>query len=114
MEKIRSLLQEKIIDANTSDDAIAYHINTLRRNSVPTDVVMEPLPIQMSEEELLAQRNEAKKLLVERGMPQALIGVMGAAASREALNKLFDCLQLESVARGLLFGLLMQILQVLA
>ena len=114
MEKIRSLLQEKIIDANTSDDAIAYHINTLRRNSVPTDEVMEPLPIQMSEEELLAQRNEAKKLLVERGMPQALIGVMGAAASREALNKLFDCLQLESVARGLLFGLLMQILQVLA
>ena len=114
MEKIRSLVQEKIIDANTSDEAIAYHIHTLRRNSVPTDEELESQPAHLNQEEQFAQRKEAKRLLVERGMPQALIGVMGAVASREALSKIFECLQLESVARGLMFGLLMQMMQILA
>ena len=113
MEKIRSLLQERIIDENTSDEAIATHIHNLRRNTIPTDDTSESHPSRLSKEEKMAQKREAKRLLIERGMPQALIGVMGAVASKEALSKIFDCLQLENVARGLIFGLLLQILQIL-
>ena len=53
-------------------------------------------------------RKKARKLLVERGMPQALTSVMGQAASGEALGRVFDCLQVEEVARGLIFALLLQ------
>ena len=114
MEKIRSLLQKRIIDENTSDEAIATHIQNLRRATIPTDDASESYAPQVSMEDKMAQRREAKRLLIERGMPQALIGVMGAVASKEALSKIFDCLQLENVARGLMFGLLLQILQILA
>lgn len=114
MEKIRSLLQKRIIDENTSDEAIASHIHNLRRNTIPTDDVSESYPPRPSKEDEIAQKREAKRLLIERGMPQALIGVMGAVASKEVLSKIFDCLQLENVARGLMFGLLLQILQILA
>ena len=62
----------------------------------------------MSAEEKEKLRVRARKLLVEKGMPQALTSVMGQAASGEALGKVFDCLQIESVARGLMFGLLLQ------
>ena len=41
-------------------------------------------------------------------MPQALTSVMGAAASGEALGRVFDCLQVPEVARGLVFALVLQ------
>ena len=37
---------------------------------------------------------------------------MGAAASGEALGKVFDCLQVPEVSRGLVFGLMLQALRV--
>ena len=46
--------------------------------------------------------------LVERGMPTALTSVMGQAASGEALGRVFDCLQEPRVARGVMFGLVLQ------
>ncbi|KAI4240305.1 MAG: hypothetical protein L6R42_011549, partial [Xanthoria sp. 1 TBL-2021] len=56
----------------------------------------------MGEEEKERLRLKARKLLVEKGMPAALTGVMGAAASGEAVGKVFDALQIEEVARGLM------------
>jgi hypothetical protein len=46
-------------------------------------------------------------------MPQALTSIMGAAASGEALGKVFDALQTPGVARGLVNGLLLQALKVI-
>jgi len=60
----------------------------------------------MEEKERL--RIKARKLLVERGVPAALTGVMGQAATGEAMGRIFDCLQVEEVARGLMFGMLLQ------
>jgi hypothetical protein len=57
-------------------------------------------------------RIQARKLLVTQGMPAALSSVMGAAASSEALGRVFDCLQLPEVSRGLMFGLMLQALKV--
>ncbi|RVX69867.1 hypothetical protein B0A52_05701 [Exophiala mesophila] len=108
IESIRILLQESVIEANFSDDGLANHINKLRENTLPTPEELAKWPRELSAEEKEALRIKARKLLVERGMPQALTSVMGQAASGEALGRVFDCLQVQEVARGLIFALLLQ------
>ncbi|EME81183.1 uncharacterized protein MYCFIDRAFT_155403 [Pseudocercospora fijiensis CIRAD86] len=112
---IRDLLQKSMLDSNLSDAGVAYHVYELRKNTLPTAEEMEiwkrdyPEKTDEQKEEL---RIKARKLLVTKGMPQALTSVMGAAASGEALGKVFDCLQIPSVSRGLIFGLMLQALRV--
>ncbi|KAK3695950.1 hypothetical protein LTR37_018245 [Vermiconidia calcicola] len=112
---IRDLLQSSLLDANLSDSGMASHIYKLRENALRTEEEMEiwrrdyPEKTAEQKEEL---RLKARKLLVSKGMPVALQSVMGAAASGEALGKVFDCLQVSEVARGLVFGLMLQALRV--
>ncbi|KAI9856708.1 MAG: hypothetical protein M1824_005291 [Vezdaea acicularis] len=108
LESIRVLIQDSVIEANVSDAGIASHINKLRSSSLPTEEELKSFPPPRTPEEKGKLRLKARKLLVERGMPQALTSVMGSAASGEALGRVFDCLQVEDVARGLVFGLLLQ------
>ena len=108
LEAIRVLLQKSIIDDNTSDAGMASHLTKLRESSLPTDEELNAWPPPPTEEEKINLRVKARKLLVERGMPQALMSVMGAAASGEALGRVFDSLQVEKVARGLIFALTLQ------
>jgi hypothetical protein len=108
LEAIRVLLQETVIDANTSDAGIAAHLTKLRENTLPTADELEKWPKPPTEEEKEKVRVKARRLLVERGMPLALTSVMGGAASGEALGRMFDCLQVEEVARGLMFSLILQ------
>lgn len=108
LEAIRVLLQESMIDAYTSDEAIAAHLRKLRESSLPTEEELKSWPPPPTEAEKEKLRVTARKLLVQRGMPQALRSVMGAAASGEALGKVFDCLQVDIVARGFIFALLLQ------
>lgn len=108
LEAIRALLQTTIIDANTSDQGIATHLAKLRENALPTEDELKAWPAPPGEEAKERMRLKARKLLVEKGMPQALTSVMGAAASGEALGRVFDCLQVPEVARGLVFALVLQ------
>ena len=109
LESIRTLIQDSVITANfSSDDTIATNILKLRENALPTEDELKLWPPEPSPEEKEKLRLKARKLLVERGMPQPLTSVMGAAASGEALGRVFDCLQVEEVARGLMFALLLQ------
>ena len=108
LEAIRVLLQDTVIDANTTDSAIATHLRKLRENALPTEEELKAWPPPPSDEEKERMRQKARKLLVEKGMPQALTSVIGAAASGEALGKVFDCLQIPEVARGLIFALILQ------
>ncbi|KAF2147543.1 uncharacterized protein K452DRAFT_217127 [Aplosporella prunicola CBS 121167] len=108
LESIRVLLQDTVLEANSSDTGIAGHLLKLRMNALPSDEERSKWPGPMSPEDKERLRVKARKLLVERGMPQALTSVMGQAASGEALGRVFDCLQVESVARGFVFGLLLQ------
>lgn len=112
VETIRALLQESMIDAHTSDEAIGRYLTKLRQNVLPTKEEYESWPPPSSEAEKESLRKTARKLFVQRGMPQAVMSVMGAAASRESLEKIFDCLQVEVVARGFAFSLLLQALKV--
>lgn len=113
LESIRALVQDSVLDANTSDAGVASHILKIRENALPTEEELKKWPLEKTAAEKEAMRIKARKLLVEKGMPQALTSVMGAAASGEALGKVFDCLQVEEVARGLVFGLLLQALRTL-
>ncbi|KAK7509897.1 PXA domain-containing protein [Phyllosticta citriasiana] len=108
LESIRVLLQDTVLEANSCDSGIASHIKKLRANTLPTEEELKAWPPEMSEEEKEKLRLKARKLLIERGMPQALTSVMGQAATGEALGKVFDCLQVSEVARGFMFGLLLQ------
>ncbi|TKA48793.1 hypothetical protein B0A55_13767, partial [Friedmanniomyces simplex] len=115
LETIRAMLQTSLLDSHLSDPGIASQIYKLRENGLPTaeelDVWARDYPAK-TEEENEALRIQARKLLITKGMPQALTSVMGAAASGEALGKVFDCLQVEGVGRGLVFGLVLQGLRV--
>ncbi|KAF2402397.1 hypothetical protein EJ06DRAFT_490811 [Trichodelitschia bisporula] len=108
LESIRQLLQASVLDANTSDAGVAGLLRQLRANTLPTEEELKAWPAESSAEEKEEMRVKARKLLVERGMPQALTSVMGTAASGEALGRVFDCLQTEQVVRGLVFGLVLQ------
>lgn len=108
LESIRVLLQETLLDANTSDAGIAAHILKMRENGLPTEEELAQWPKERTPEEKEKLRLKARDLLIKRGMPQALTSVMGQAASGEALAKVFDCLQIESVAKGVMFGLMLQ------
>lgn len=111
LETIRTLLQDSMIDAHTTDQALAQYLESLRESALPTEDELESWPPSPSDVEKERLRVTARKVFVQRGIPQALMSVMGAAASREALEKIFDCLQVEAVARGLAFSVLMQVLR---
>ena len=112
---IQEMLQTSLLEANLSDAGMAGHIYKLRENGLPTTEELEiwardyPEKDEEQKEEL---RVKARRLLVTKGMPVALQSVMGAAASGEALGKVFDCLQVPAVSRGLIFGLMLQALRV--
>ena len=108
LDSIRQLLQDTLLDANTSDAGLATHLRKLRLNALPTEDELALWPAERTPDQKEALRQKARKLLVERGMPQALNSVMGQAASGEALGRVFDALQVQEIARGLVFGLMLQ------
>jgi len=108
LSSIQSLIQDSVIATNTSDEGVAANLRKLRQNALPTEEERKAWPAEMSMEEKERLRVKARKLLVERGVPAALSGVMGQAATSEAMQRVFDALQVEEVARGLVFGLLLQ------
>lgn len=111
LEAIRVLIQDSVIDANISDAGLAGHIHKIRENALPTEAELKDWPPPMGPEEKARLRLKARKLLVEKGMPQALTSVMGQAASGEAVGRVFDALQVEEVARGVMFALVLQALR---
>lgn len=105
---IQKMLQESVIEANASDVGIAAHLRKLRENTLPTEEERKAWPPEASMEDKEKLRVKARRLLIESGVPAALTGVMGQNATNEALGRIFDCLQIEEVARGLLFGVMLQ------
>lgn len=108
LESIRSLIQGSVLDSAASDEGMATQLRKLRENSVPTEEELAAWPAELTEEEKVKLRIKARRLLIQSGVPVALSGVMGQAATSEALGRVFDCLQVEDVARGLLFGIMLQ------
>jgi hypothetical protein len=108
LDSLRQLMQTTILDTHFSDGGIAHMIKTTRANSLPTEEERAGWPRERTAEERETLRRQARKVLLEKGMPTALNSVMGQAASSEALGRVFDALQVQKVARGLVFGLVLQ------
>lgn len=106
--QIQSLIQESVISANTSDAGIASHLKKIRENCLPTEDELNKWSTKMSLKDKERLRIKARRLLINRGVPTALTGVMGQAATSEAMGHIFDCLQIEEVTRGLIFGVMLQ------
>ncbi|KAF4454316.1 px protein [Fusarium austroafricanum] len=109
---VQSLIQKSVIDTNTSDSGIADHLRKVRENMMPTEQELAAWPAELTADEKEKLRVKARRLLIQSGLPAALMGVMGQAATGEALGRVFDCLQIEEVARGLLFGLILQVVRI--
>ncbi|KKA26878.1 hypothetical protein TD95_003258 [Thielaviopsis punctulata] len=105
---IQEMIQSSVLDDNTSDAGLASYISKIRQSAMPTAEEMAAWPGEMTAEDKEKLRVKARRLLIESGVPGALKGVMGQNATSEAMGRLFDCLQMEEVARGLVFGLLLQ------
>ncbi|KAL3482876.1 PXA domain-containing protein [Aspergillus germanicus] len=114
LETIRNLLQESMIDGHSSDEAIGEYLTKLRENALPTVEELSAWPPPSSESEQERQRDAARRALVQKGLPQAITSIMGAVASREALGRVFDSLQIEVVARGFVFSIFLQALRAVA
>jgi hypothetical protein len=110
---VQSLIQSSVIEANTSDAGIAAGLRKVRENSMPTDQEQASWQAGSTEEERRELAIKARRLLIQSGVPAALMGVMGQSATGEALGRVFDCLQIEEIARGLIFGLILQAVRVL-
>jgi hypothetical protein len=108
LASITSLLQTTVLDANLSDPGLAYHLRKIRANGLPTAQELEAWPSELGEKEKEELKVKARRLAVERGVPAALTSVMGMAASGEAVGRVFDALQDGRVARGVVFGLVLQ------
>jgi hypothetical protein len=108
LDSVRVLLQESVLDAHASDAGVATLLRKTRLNALPTEEERAAWPAARGKGEKEELRARARKVLVERGMPVALNGVMGQAASAEALGRVFDAVQMPGVARGLVFGLVLQ------
>lgn len=109
---VQSLIQSSVLDASTSDAGIAAKIRRLRECTMPTEQERATWPAELTAEEKEKLAVKARKLLIQSGVPAALLGVMGQAATGEALGRVFDCLQIEEVARGLIFGLILQAVRI--
>lgn len=105
---IRDLLNTTVLEANTSDAGIAAQLRKLRENSLPTEEEFAAWPKELDDKQKEELKKKARKLLVQKGMPVALTSVMGQAASGEAMGRVFDALQVKEIARGLMFGLMLQ------
>lgn len=105
---VQKIIQEKVLDENISDAGLAYHLRKLRENAIPTEQELATWPAELTDEEKEKLRVKARNLIIRSGVPAALMGVMGQAATGQAMGRLFDCLQIEEVARGLIFGLVLQ------
>jgi hypothetical protein len=110
---IQKMIQDSVIEANSSDEGIAAHLRKLRENTLPTEEELKAWPPESSDEEKEKLREKARRLLIQSGVPAALSGVMGQNATNEALGRIFDCLQIEEVARGLMFGIMLQGMRVI-
>ncbi len=109
---VQSLIQQSFLDANTTDSSIASYLQKLRENSLPTEEERKAWPAELTDEEKKELKAKARKLFIQSSVPTALMGIMGQSATSEALGRVFDCLQIEEVARGLFFGVLLQAVRV--
>ncbi|KAK9466565.1 PXA domain-containing protein [Lipomyces arxii] len=103
VEGVRVAIQKDIIDKYSSEEELTRKLNDLV-NSVWAE---QPSTETSSKEKSDALANEARKMFISHAIPDAIKSVMGAGASAQALEYVFEVLQDRNIARGLVSNLLM-------
>lgn len=82
------LIQETVIEANTEDKAVGSYIRKIRESAFMTEEELKAWQesaakdAEEEEEEGESKREKARRLVRERGLPEALRGVMGGGERR--------------------------------
>jgi Sorting nexin C terminal/PXA domain/PX domain len=106
IETIRIMIQEDLIEkCLTSDDWIAGQVKTM------TEAVWPSVPWPPIDDE--RYKIEAKALFLNKMVPETTKGLMGGAATSQALEIVFEALQEEKVAKGLLVALMCDVIRAL-
>ena len=106
IETIRTYIQEDLISkCLTSDDWIAGQVKAVTESIWPTN----PWP-QIDD---AAYKVRAKELFMTKMLPETMRGLMGGAATSQALEIVFEALQDQTVAKGILVALMCDIIRTL-
>jgi len=106
IETIRSMIQEDLIkNCLTSDDWIAGQIKAV------TDSMWPPTPWPPMDDE--AYKVQAQELFINKMLPETMRGLMGGAATSQALEVVFEALQDQRVAKGILVALMCDVIRAL-
>jgi len=106
IETIRTMIQEDLIDkCLASDDWLASQVNAVTESMWPT------APWAPMDDE--AYRIRAKELFTTKMLPETMRGLMGGAATTQALEIVFDALQDQRVAKGILVALMCDVIRAL-
>lgn len=106
IETIRTYLQEDLITkCLTSDDWIAGQVKAMTESIWPAN----PWPAIDD----AAYKVQAKELFMTKALPETMRGLMGGAATSQALEIVFEALQDQRVAKGILVALMCDIIRTL-
>ena len=106
IETIRTYIQEDLITkCLTSDDWIAGQVKAMTESIWPANPWP---PIDDA-----AYKVQAKELFMTKMLPETMRGLMGGAATSQALEIVFEALQDQRVAKGILVALMCDIIRTL-
>jgi len=104
IETIRTMIQEDLIKrCLTSDEWIAGQVKAV------TESMWPPVPWPQINDE--AYRIQAKELFMTKMLPETMRGLMGGAATTQALEIVFEALQDQRVAKGILVALMCDVIR---
>jgi len=99
IETIRTMLQEDLINkCLASDDWLSSQVKAVTEAMFPS---VPPTPIDDA-----AYKVQAKELFMTKLLPETMRGLMGGAATSQALEVVFEALQDQRVAKGIMVALM--------
>ena len=105
-ETIRTMIQDDLINkCLTSDDWLASQVKAVTESMWPST----PYPLIDDN----AYKIQAKELFLTKILPETMRGLMGGAATTQALEIVFEALQDQRVAKGVLVALMCDALRAL-
>lgn len=106
IETIRSMIQEDLIKkCLTSDEWLASQVKAITESMWPS----KPVPAIDDE----AYRIQAKELFLTKMLPETMRGLMGGAATTQALEIVFEALQDQRIAKGIMVALMCDVIRAL-
>ena len=106
IETIRIMIQEDMIKkCLTSDEWLAGQVKMM------TEAIWPPMPWPPIDDD--AYKRQAKELFLTKLVPETMRGLMGGAATTQALEIVFEALQDQKVSKGIIVALMCDVIRAL-